>query len=96
MIELALSILAADFAHVADQVERATAGDAGVIHVDIMDGHFVPNLFVPNLTIGPPVVKSLRQATEFAAAVGAELRSAGRGMAPSPHRLSRNEVFYAA
>ncbi len=91
MIELAASILAADFAHLADQVERATAGGASVIHVDVMDGHFVPYQ-----TIGPPGVKSLRQATEFAAAVGAELRSAGRGTAPSPHRLSRNEVFYAA
>ena len=60
MIELAPSILAADFAHLADQVERATAGGASVIHVDIMDGHFVPNL-----TLGPPVVKSLRRATRL-------------------------------
>ena len=60
MIELAPSILSADFAHLADQVERATAGGASVIHVDIMDGHFVPNL-----TIGPPVVKSLRKATRL-------------------------------
>lgn len=60
MIELAPSILSADFAHLADQVEQATAGGASVIHVDIMDGHFVPNL-----TIGPPVVKSLRKATRL-------------------------------
>lgn len=60
LIELAPSILASDFAHLADQVERATAGGAGVIHVDIMDGHFVPNL-----TMGPPLVKSLRQATRL-------------------------------
>ena len=59
-IQLAPSILSADFAHLADQVERATAGGASVIHVDIMDGHFVPNL-----TIGPPVVKSLRRATRL-------------------------------
>ncbi len=60
MIELAPSILSADFAHLADAVEQATTGGAGVIHVDIMDGHFVPNL-----TIGPPVVKSLRKATRL-------------------------------
>jgi ribulose-phosphate 3-epimerase len=60
LIELAPSILSADFAHLADQVEQATAGGASVIHVDIMDGHFVPNL-----TIGPPVVKSLRRATQL-------------------------------
>jgi ribulose-phosphate 3-epimerase len=60
LIELAPSILSADFAHLAEQVERATAGGAGVVHVDVMDGHFVPNI-----TIGPPVVKSLRQATRL-------------------------------
>ena len=60
MIELAASILSADFAHLAEQVERAAAGGASVVHVDVMDGHFVPNL-----TIGPPVVKSLRQATRL-------------------------------
>ncbi len=60
LIELAPSILSADFAHLADQVEQATAGGAHLIHVDIMDGHFVPNL-----TIGPPVVKSLRKATRL-------------------------------
>ena len=57
MIELAPSILSADFAHLADQVQRASEGGATVIHVDIMDGHFVPNI-----TIGPPVVASLRKA----------------------------------
>lgn len=60
MIELAPSILSADFAHLADQVRLATEGGATVVHVDIMDGHFVPNL-----TIGPPVVKSLRKATDL-------------------------------
>lgn len=60
MIELAPSILSADFAHLADQVRAATQGGASMIHVDIMDGHFVPNL-----TVGPPVVKSLRRFTEL-------------------------------
>lgn len=60
MIELAPSILAADFAHLADQVRDATVGGGTVVHVDIMDGHFVPNL-----TMGPPLVKSLRKATDL-------------------------------
>ena len=60
MIELAPSILSADFARLGDQVRAAAEGGASVIHVDIMDGHFVPNL-----TIGPPVVKSLRKATSL-------------------------------
>ena len=60
MIELAPSILSADFARLGEQVRTAAAGGAHVIHVDIMDGHFVPNL-----TIGPPVVKSLRKVTDL-------------------------------
>ncbi|HUO25140.1 MAG TPA: ribulose-phosphate 3-epimerase [Candidatus Aquilonibacter sp.] len=60
MIELAPSILSADFARLGEQVRAAAEGGAGVIHVDIMDGHFVPNM-----TIGPPVVKSLRRATDL-------------------------------
>jgi ribulose-phosphate 3-epimerase len=60
LIELAPSILSADFAHLAEQVQRATEGGGTLVHVDIMDGHFVPNL-----TIGPPVVKSLRKATDL-------------------------------
>ena len=60
MIELAPSILSADFARLAEQVRSATEGGAAVVHVDVMDGHFVPNI-----TIGPLVVKSLRKATEL-------------------------------
>ncbi len=60
MIELAPSILSADFARLGEQVRAAADGGASVIHVDIMDGHFVPNL-----TIGPPVVKSLRKVTKL-------------------------------
>ena len=60
LIELAPSILSADFAHLATQVQAAAEGGAAVIHVDIMDGHFVPNI-----TIGPPVVRSLRKTTDL-------------------------------
>lgn len=57
MIELAPSILSADFAQLGAQAQAAIDGGGTVLHVDIMDGHFVPNI-----TIGPPVVTSLRRA----------------------------------
>ena len=57
MIELAPSILSADFARLGVQAQSAIDGGGTVLHVDIMDGHFVPNI-----TIGPPVVASLRKA----------------------------------
>jgi ribulose-phosphate 3-epimerase len=56
-IELAPSILSADFARLAEHAKQALEGGGTLLHVDIMDGHFVPNL-----TIGPPVVTSLRKA----------------------------------
>jgi ribulose-phosphate 3-epimerase len=60
LIELAPSILSADFARLTEQVRAASEGGGTVIHVDVMDGHFVPNL-----TVGPPLVKSLRKATDL-------------------------------
>jgi len=60
MIELAFSILAADFAHLADEIALATAGGGTIVHVDVMDGHFVPNI-----TFGPPVVKAIRPVTKL-------------------------------
>jgi ribulose-phosphate 3-epimerase len=60
MIELLPSILSADFARLADQIAAAERGGGTTIHVDVMDGHFVPNI-----TIGPPVVASLRKATKL-------------------------------
>src|SRR5207248_3415553 len=54
------SILSADFARLAEQVRAASEGGGTVIHVDVMDVHFVPNL-----TVGPPLVRSLRRATDL-------------------------------
>jgi ribulose-phosphate 3-epimerase len=60
VVELVPSILSADFARLAEQIAAAERGGGTVIHVDVMDGHFVPNI-----TIGPPVVASLRKATRL-------------------------------
>jgi ribulose-phosphate 3-epimerase len=57
---LAPSILSADFGHLADEIARAERGGATMFHLDVMDGHFVPNL-----TLGPAVVKAARRATRL-------------------------------
>jgi ribulose-phosphate 3-epimerase len=57
-IELVPSILSSNFARLAEDVQAAIEGGGTVLHVDVMDGHFVPNL-----TVGPPVVRSLRKVT---------------------------------
>jgi ribulose-phosphate 3-epimerase len=70
---LAPSILSADFGRLAEEVARAERGGAGLVHVDVMDGHFVPNL-----TMGPLVVQAVRRATELPIDVHLMIENADR------------------
>jgi ribulose-phosphate 3-epimerase len=70
---LAPSILSADFARLGEEIAAAERGGAGLVHVDVMDGHFVPNI-----TLGPPVVRSIRRATTLPLDVHLMIENADR------------------
>ena len=60
MVEILPSILSADFARLGEDIHRVEAGGIRMLHIDVMDGHFVPNI-----TLGPPIVKSVRKITKL-------------------------------
>ncbi len=70
---IAPSILSADFGRLAEEIAHAERGGAGLVHVDVMDGHFVPSI-----TVGPPVVKAVRRATRLPLDVHLMIENADR------------------
>ena len=75
-MKIAASILASDFGHLADEIQRVESAGVDYIHLDVMDGHFVPNI-----TIGPPVIRALRRATVLPFDVHLMVHDPGRHLA---------------
>ncbi|HYZ83141.1 MAG TPA: ribulose-phosphate 3-epimerase [Bryobacteraceae bacterium] len=72
MVEIVPSILSADFARLGEEIGKVEGAGVRILHLDVMDGHFVPNL-----TIGPPVVKSIRKITKLTLDVHLMIEDAG-------------------
>lgn len=77
MVEILPSILSADFVRLGEEIARVEQGGVSMLHLDVMDGHFVPNL-----SIGPPVVKSIRKATRLTLDVHLMITEPDRYIAP--------------
>ena len=92
-VRIAPSILAADFGRLAAEVQAVERAGADWIHVDVMDGHFVPNL-----TIGPAVVRAVRRATALPLDVHLMIEAPERSLADfaarrrRPHRRARRDL----
>src|ERR1700683_1141013 len=80
MIEIMPSILSADFARLAEEIARVERGGATMLHLDVMDAHFVDTL-----TIGPPVVESIRKATKSHLDLHLMIENPGRYVADFVH-----------
>jgi ribulose-phosphate 3-epimerase len=87
MVEILPSILAADFARLGDQIAPLEAAGCRMLHVDVMDGHFVPNF-----TLGPPVIASLRKVTKMTLDVHLMISDADR-YAPIFIEAGANQVI---